>query len=103
MAVANQPVQGNAGEEEADKLRKIFGLETLEIQHIGSTSVPGLTAKPIIDIMLVVRDIHRVGDHNAAEQYPYDIESYIKGKEQLALEIDRQAAAWRRGNLQSRR
>jgi len=28
----------------------------LQIEHIGSTSVPGLGAKPIIDILLVVAD-----------------------------------------------
>jgi GrpB-like predicted nucleotidyltransferase (UPF0157 family) len=28
----------------------------LRIEHIGSTSVPGLIAKPIIDILLVVAD-----------------------------------------------
>jgi GrpB-like predicted nucleotidyltransferase (UPF0157 family) len=28
----------------------------LRIEHIGSTSVPGLSAKPIIDILVVVRD-----------------------------------------------
>ena len=29
-----------------------------------------------------------------SQRFPYDIESYIKGKEQLALEIDRKALAW---------
>jgi GrpB-like predicted nucleotidyltransferase (UPF0157 family) len=32
------------------------------IHHIGSTAVPGLAAKPIIDIMIVVRDESRVPD-----------------------------------------
>ena len=30
--------------------------ESLRIEHVGSTSVPGLGAKPIVDILLVVRD-----------------------------------------------
>lgn len=29
----------------------------LSIEHIGSTSVPGLAAKPIIDILLTVEDV----------------------------------------------
>jgi len=29
---------------------------TPQIEHIGSTSVPGLAAKPIVDILVVVRD-----------------------------------------------
>jgi GrpB-like predicted nucleotidyltransferase (UPF0157 family) len=33
-----------------------LGAEALRIEHIGSTSVPGLAAKPIIDILLVVAD-----------------------------------------------
>jgi GrpB-like predicted nucleotidyltransferase (UPF0157 family) len=33
-----------------------LGGSTLKIEHIGSTSVPGLAAKPIIDILVVVSD-----------------------------------------------
>ncbi len=41
-------------EVEAEKLKKVFGNELLGIEHIGSTSVPGLPAKPIIDIMVLI-------------------------------------------------
>lgn len=41
---------------EADRLRSVLGDEALRIEHVGSTSVPGLIAKPIIDILLVVPD-----------------------------------------------
>ncbi|HWI50223.1 MAG TPA: GrpB family protein [Rummeliibacillus sp.] len=150
-------------EEEANILYKIFGPEIIDIYHIGSTSVNGLKAKPIIDIMPVVNDINRIdefntsliaigyvpkgengisqrryfqkgGDNrthhvhfyqfgnfnidrhlafrdylmshpdvakkygdlkeNLSKRFPYDIESYIKGKEQLVLEIERKAIAW---------
>ena len=33
-----------------------LGASALRIEHIGSTSVPGLAAKPIIDILVVVQD-----------------------------------------------
>ncbi|MGB8508973.1 MAG: GrpB family protein [Pyrinomonadaceae bacterium] len=33
-----------------------LGCSALRIEHVGSTSVPGLTAKPIIDILVVVAD-----------------------------------------------
>jgi GrpB-like predicted nucleotidyltransferase (UPF0157 family) len=41
---------------EADRLRAALGHLALRIEHVGSTSVPGLVAKPIIDIVLVVPD-----------------------------------------------
>jgi len=41
---------------EAARIRGALGDVALRIEHIGSTSVPRLTAKPIIDIMLVVAD-----------------------------------------------
>ena len=37
-------------------IRKALGDAVLRIEHIGSTSVPGLAAKPIVDILLVVAD-----------------------------------------------
>lgn len=35
-----------------------FGDERIDIYHVGSTSVPGLVAKPEIDVLIEVRD-HR--------------------------------------------
>ena len=51
---------------EAKKINAVFGAELVAIHHIGSTSVPGLNAKPIIDIMPVVRDIEQVDQFNPA-------------------------------------
>lgn len=47
-------------EVEAKMLRKVFGDQVLAVHHFGSTSVPGICAKPIIDILLIVRDIDTV-------------------------------------------
>jgi len=41
---------------EADRVRAALGQDALRIEHVGSTSVPGLVAKPIIDMLLVVAD-----------------------------------------------
>jgi GrpB-like predicted nucleotidyltransferase (UPF0157 family) len=41
---------------EADRIRTAIGYRALRIEHVGSTSVPGLCAKPRIDIVLVVAD-----------------------------------------------
>jgi GrpB-like predicted nucleotidyltransferase (UPF0157 family)/8-oxo-dGTP pyrophosphatase MutT (NUDIX family) len=45
---------------EAASLAALLGDELVEIHHVGSTSVPGLVAKPIVDILPVVRDIERI-------------------------------------------
>ncbi|MFS0690168.1 GrpB family protein [Sporosarcina sp. 179-K 8C2 HS] len=150
---------------EAAVLQEIFCAEMIGIHHIGSTSVQGLSAKPIIDIMPIVKDISQVDQYNErmavigyeakgengiagrryfqkggterthhvhiyekgsseidrhlafrdflrehpekakvygdlkeelAKQFPYDIASYIKGKEQFALQIEREAVVWHR-------
>ena len=150
-------------DEEAILLQKIFGLEIQMIHHIGSTSVDGLSSKPIIDMMPVVRDIRKIDAYNSAmiaigyepkgenglpgrryfqkggdnrthhvhmyelgnpeierhlafrdflrvhsiiarkygdlkealaEQFPYDIDAYINGKDKLAKEIEKQALHW---------
>lgn len=39
-----------------EQIRAALGNRALEIEHVGSTSVPGLAAKPVIDIVLVVAD-----------------------------------------------
>jgi GrpB-like predicted nucleotidyltransferase (UPF0157 family) len=41
---------------EATNIRAALGQAAQAIEHIGSTSVPGLPAKPIVDILLVVED-----------------------------------------------
>lgn len=43
-------------EREAARIRAALGDHALLVEHAGSTAVPGLAAKPIIDIVLVVAD-----------------------------------------------
>lgn len=157
-------------EEERSKLAEIFGTEVLGIHHIGSTSVANLKAKPVIDIMPVVKEIHRIDAFNdkmtligydpkgenginnrryfqkggdkrthhvhvyqfgnldierhlafrdylrvhkddakrygalkeeLSNRFPYDIHSYISGKEPLVKEIEQKALVWYR-NLERR-
>lgn len=151
--------------EESGQIKRILGEELVEIHHFGSTSVPCLAAKSIIDMLGVVKDIELVDRFNAelqifgyegkgengipgrryfqkggderthhlhiyqigspeigrhlvfrdflrahpdaaeeygelklrlAKQFPYDIDSYINGKEGLATDIQGQAIAWQR-------
>jgi GrpB-like predicted nucleotidyltransferase (UPF0157 family) len=39
---------------EADTIRRVLGDRVLQLEHVGSTSVPELPAKPIIDMLLVL-------------------------------------------------
>jgi len=149
--------------EEAKKLQQIFKTEMIDIHHIGSTSVPQLKAKPILDIMPVVKDINIVDKYNGdmrsigyepkgengiperryfekggdnrshhvhiyqigndeikrhlafrdylrehpvekknygevkeklAKQFPYDIKSYINGKDHLIKKIEAKSLNW---------
>lgn len=41
---------------EAERVRAALGARALRIEHTGSTSVPGLAAKPTIDMLLVIAD-----------------------------------------------
>jgi GrpB-like predicted nucleotidyltransferase (UPF0157 family) len=49
-------------EQEAERLRILLGDELAAVHHIGSTSVPGLAAKPTIDLLPLVRRIAAVDD-----------------------------------------
>ncbi|MCA9977962.1 MAG: GrpB family protein, partial [Anaerolineales bacterium] len=51
-------------EVEAERLTAVFQPNFVAIHHVGSTAVPGIKAKPIIDIMVVVRDIEQVDTIN---------------------------------------
>ncbi len=51
-------------EAEAAAIQKALGDNCIAIHHIGSTSVPGLAAKPIIDMIPVVHNIMRVDAAN---------------------------------------
>ena len=48
---------------EADTLRNSTGFLNPDIHHIGSTSVPGLSAKAIIDLLIEVEDVGSLDDH----------------------------------------
>ena len=45
---------------EAARIRAVLGDNCTAIYHIGSTAVPGLAAKPILDIMPVVENLEAV-------------------------------------------
>ena len=45
-------------------LKSILGDDAIDIQHIGSTAIPAIKAKPIIDIVVGTTDFERIMSHN---------------------------------------
>ena len=54
---------------EALRIRTALGTRALRIEHTGSTAVPGLPAKPIIDITLEVQNSAAEGDYLPALEH----------------------------------
>ena len=64
VVLPHDPAWAQAFEDEAALLRPIFGGNLVEIHHIGSTAIPGIHAKPVIDMLPVVKDIAAVDAFN---------------------------------------
>lgn len=50
--------------EECEHLYEILGQEIIKCEHFGSTSVEGMKAKPVIDMMVIVKDITQIDTYN---------------------------------------
>lgn len=47
-------------EAERERIASVLGDMALRIDHVGSTAVPGLAAKPVIDIQISVAELHPI-------------------------------------------
>jgi len=56
VLVPHDPAWPDKATHHAERLR-VLGPVLVTVHHIGSTSVPGLAAKPILDLLPVVRDL----------------------------------------------
>ena len=70
-------------EKEKHVLEKLIGKYFLKIEHVGSTSIPGMKAKPIIDIAVVVKKLKSDNEYieilkNAG--YEYRDDNAVKGE-----------------------
>jgi len=60
--------------DEAKKIKKIFEEIFIAIYHIGSTAIPLVKAKPIIDILVEGTDINKVDSYNKQmEELGYEV------------------------------
>jgi GrpB-like predicted nucleotidyltransferase (UPF0157 family) len=56
LLVDHDPAWAQLFTREAARLRAVLGDVATGVEHVGSTAVPGLAAKPVIDIVLTVPD-----------------------------------------------
>lgn len=78
-----------AYQQEKSIIAKTLNKDIVEIQHIGSTAIPGLAAKPIIDILIAVErftpddkyscQLHLIGYHHQPEASSTDRLFFWKG------------------------
>ena len=62
--VPHDPIWSKLFGAEADEIAAVLGQEVIAIHHIGSTAIPNISAKPIIDILVEVHDIENIDDFN---------------------------------------
>ncbi len=72
--VAYDPQWNIIGKQTADTIKEALGDVALNIVHVGSTAVPGLSAKPVIDIDLIVKE-------------PASEETYLPALEKLGYDL----------------
>jgi GrpB-like predicted nucleotidyltransferase (UPF0157 family) len=75
------PGWGRAAEEFLHDIRRALAAEALVAEHVGSTAVPGLPAKPVLDLVLGVRD-------------PADEATYVPGLEALGYRLHIREPEW---------
>lgn len=64
--VPYNPAWHSQFEQVAEQLQQAMGVVVLVVHHIGSTAIPGIYAKPVIDLLVEVSDIRSVDDRAAA-------------------------------------
>lgn len=62
----HDPVWARRAREEAYAIADVLGEDLLSVHHVGSTAVPGMCAKPILDLMAVVTAVEVLHQHRAA-------------------------------------
>ena len=68
---------------------RMLGDAAWEIEHIGSTAVPGMKAKPIIDVAVRLVDVNSLGDHlTRLEEAGWAIGSGVRTHPVLVFEPD---------------
>jgi GrpB-like predicted nucleotidyltransferase (UPF0157 family) len=64
--VPHDPAWAAMFQASAAEIAAVLGPELLAIHHAGSTAIPGIRAKPIIDIVVEARQLSALDSHTAA-------------------------------------
>jgi GrpB-like predicted nucleotidyltransferase (UPF0157 family) len=64
--VPHNPRWRDEFEAEAERVAAALGETVVAVHHIGSTAIPGIYAKPVIDLLIEVRDITAVDSRSSA-------------------------------------
>jgi GrpB-like predicted nucleotidyltransferase (UPF0157 family) len=86
-------------EREHERISAALGELALTVEHVGSTSVPGLSAKPIIDVLVVVADPTAAALADAMLQAGYELR--VREPEHRMFRTparDVHVHVWRHGN-----
>ncbi|MET8429794.1 GrpB family protein [Nocardia sp. NPDC004860] len=89
VLAAYDPCWPELFDEQADLIRRALGDRALAIEHVGSTAVTGLAAKPIVDIDLIVRD-------------SADEAAYLPGLEKAGFRLVMREPHWHRHRMLTR-
>jgi GrpB-like predicted nucleotidyltransferase (UPF0157 family) len=65
IVMRHDPQWANIFAVESAQVMKVVGENAIAIHHIGSTAIPSIVAKPIIDMLMVVRNIDDLDIRNA--------------------------------------
>ena len=71
--VAHDPAWADAYASAAGEIRAALGATALDVQHVGSTAIPGIVAKPRIDVLILVETY----DPEAAYREPLAAIGYV--------------------------
>jgi GrpB-like predicted nucleotidyltransferase (UPF0157 family) len=72
--VPHDPRWRDAFEAEAKQVAAALGENVVAIHHIGSTAIPNIYAKPVVDLLVEVRDITKIdGRSSAMESLGYEV------------------------------
>ncbi|MBJ9992781.1 GrpB family protein [Paenibacillus sp. S28] len=88
-------------DQEKKKLEPVFAKQAVEFAHIGSTSVEGMTAKPIVDILIGLKELHideQTDRQLVALQYESMGEAGVPGRihyrKRIGQKINLQITVW---------